>query len=480
MVVATLRHGQLTIIDRLRETVRLAEGLRSDTGLAPAARTRAIDCLQRFGERLREMRADNVRAAGTNSMRRIRNDGDFLNQAQQALGHRIDIIAGVEEARLIYLGVTHSLPPPPGRRLVLDIGGGSTELIVGEGRDAIALESLGMGCVGKTELFFPDGRITAERFEEARVAARLKLRPVKAVFRKSGWDAAIGASGTVRSTVTVAREMGLIKASERLHVSHLESLIETMIGTGHIDKLDLPGLSQRRAQVWPGGLSILVELMHTLRIESLLASDGSMREGVLYDLVGRLQHDDARVRSVIALGERYHIDQQQAARVKETAMQLFDQVADHVSIETSLARLLLRWAAHLHEIGLDIAHADFHLHGAYIVANADLPGFPAAEQQLLAYVLSNQRKRPSGNSVPMLDASWQSTARLLTLLLRLAVLINRNRSDAPMQPVSIGIRDDTVRVSFDPVWLDNNPLTRADLAREQQLLANWSLKLEFD
>ena len=479
MVVATLRHGQLTIIDRLRETVRLAEGL-SEHGLSSAARARALECLHKFGERLREMHADRVRAAGTNTLRRVRNDRGFMLEAQRALGHPIEIIAGVEEARLIYLGVAHSLPPLDGKRLVVDIGGGSTELIIGHDLAADALESLGMGCVVNTERHFPDGKITAKRFRDARISASLKLRPVKEIFRQAGWQSAVGASGTIRATIRVARELGMITGDEPLRTEHVEQLIARVVKAGHISRLSVPGLSERRAQVWPGGLAILAEVMNTLRIDGLVESEGSLREGVLYDLVGRLQHSDARVRSVAALGDRYHIDSAQAARVKETAMQLFDQVAARITMDVEQARLFLRWAGHLHEIGLDIAHADFHLHGAYIVGHADLPGFPAAEQQMLAFLLANQRKRPASAAVDMLSESWQQSARILAMLLRLSVLINRNRSDEPMGDVRISMKGARVRLAFDPAWLTANPLTRADLERERSYLGDWGIKLALD
>lgn len=475
MVVATLRHGQITIIDRLRETVRLAEGLTPDGALSAPARARALDCLSRFGERLRGMHADSVRAVGTNTLRRTRGDSQFLRSANDALGHPIEVISGVEEARLIYLGVAHSLPPEPGKRLVIDIGGGSTELIIGENLEALTLESMGMGCVIKTERNFPDGLITAERFEAARVAAQLKLRPVKSAFRHAGWHKAIGASGTIRATIDVARELGLLDGDDILQRSHVETLIEKVVAAGSIERLAMPGLSSRRAQVWPGGLAILIEVMIALNIDGLIGSDGALREGVLYDLVGRLQHLDARVRSVAALGDRYHIDHEQAARVKGTAEALFATVVDAIDFEPEWALKFLRWAGHLHEIGLDIAHSDFHRHGAYVVGNADMPGFPATEQQTLAFMLANQRKRPSMEAPAATNASLVVSLRRLTILLRLAVLLHRNRGDSDVIAPSIRFDANLVHLVFDSVWLQANPLTQADLEREEAYLASWDI-----
>ncbi len=263
MIVGELRHGQLSILDRIRETVRLAEGLSESGDLSDDARVRAIDCLSRFGERLRDMRASNVRAAGTSTIRRAREDSTFMSEAEAALGHPIEIISGLEEARLIYNGVTHSLPPTDGLRLVMDIGGGSTELILGQAAQPNALESLSMGCVSMTERFFPDGRLTSRAFEKARLAARLELRPVAAFFRGATDGEAIGTSGTIRATEAVAVALGVTESGVTPAV--IEQLIERVLTFDTIDELVLAGLSERRAQVWPGGLAILAELLGVLR-----------------------------------------------------------------------------------------------------------------------------------------------------------------------------------------------------------------------
>ena len=323
MIVGELRHGQLIIIDRIRETVRLAEGLSDEGDISPDARARALDCLARFGERLREMHADSVRAAGTSTLRRAREDIGFMAEAEAALGHPIEIISGLEEARLIYQGVTHSMPPYDGLRLVMDIGGGSTELILGKGPQPRALESVHLGCVALTERHFPGGRITQDAFTRARVAARLELRPVKAFFRGASNVECVGTSGTIRATELVASELGLID-SHMLTADAVEKLILRVLQFESTTALTLPGLPDRRAEVWPGGLAILVELLGVLRIDALKVSDGALREGLLYELVGRLRHKDARERSVSAMAARYHVDKEQAARVAATARMLLD------------------------------------------------------------------------------------------------------------------------------------------------------------
>lgn len=283
MITGELRDGQLTIIDRLRETVRLAEGLRKNGDLCRDARTRAIACLSRFGERLHNVQAANVRVAGTSALRRACDSKNFLAQAEQALGHPIEVISGIEEARLIYSGVTHSTPGTDGMRLVLDIGGGSTELILGEGPVPHALESLQMGCVAMTEACFVGGKISHEAFDNARIAARRKLAPVKECYRGAEDIEAIGTSGTIRATAAVARELGLMK-SQYLNGTAVEALIERVLRFESIADIALPGLSAGRAPVWPGGLAILAELFAALRIDRLSVADGALREGLLHSV----------------------------------------------------------------------------------------------------------------------------------------------------------------------------------------------------
>lgn len=478
MIVAEFRHGQLAIIDRLKETVRLSEGLKDKGTLTDAARQRALDCLSRFGERLRDMHASSVRTAGTSALRRAADSGDFREDAEQALGHPIEVISGIEEARLIYNGVLHSMPPTEGLRLVLDIGGGSTELILGKGDRPHALESLHMGCVVMTETFFPGGWLTKRNFNEARLAARLKLRPVKAFFRDASDIEAVGCSGTILSTENVARQVGVIESND-LTPQAVEELIERVLRVENIKDLAMGGLSERRAQVWPGGLAILVELMGVLRIEQLRVSDGALREGLLYDHLGRLQHKDARERSVNAMATRYNVDKAQADRVALTSASLHQQVKDTWKLKSAAAGDILRWAAMLHEIGLDIAHDGFQRHGAYIAANADMPGFPRSEQKLLAFLIASQRTDINRSGLRAVPSKWRKSALRLCVLLRIAVLLNRSRSKADLPEIAITAAGTSIALQFSDGWLDANPLTITDLQREQKYLAAVDCDLEF-
>jgi exopolyphosphatase/guanosine-5'-triphosphate,3'-diphosphate pyrophosphatase len=477
MIVGELRYGQLTILDRLRETVRLAEGLSVDGDLSDDARHRALDCLSRFGERLRAMHADNVRAAGTSTIRRAREDSTFMVEAEEALGHPIEVISGLEEARLIFSGATKSMPPNDGLRLVLDIGGGSTELILGRGNRPIALESLHLGCVSMTERFFPDGRITPAAFLRARVAARLALRPIKAFFRGAGGVEAIGTSGTIISTQKVVHELKLADAGH-LTSAAVEKLIGRVLEFELISELSLPGLSERRSQVWPGGLAILAELLSVLHLDTLQISNGALREGLLYDLLGRGQEEDARERTVQAMRGRYNVDVAQSARVSATANSMLRQCAKQWNLNSPLLTKILTWSAELHEIGLDISHSGFHRHGAYVAEHADMPGFPQAEQRFLAFLIGSQRNQVSTRARQKLPRAWRKSAMRLVLLLRLAVLLNRNRSDFDLPTFKMEVGDSSLALSFDPVWLEENPLTVADLEQERALLENTGYTLE--
>ncbi len=468
MIVGELRHGQLAILDRIRETVRLAEGLSDSGDISPDARQRALDCLARFGERLRDMHAGSVRAAGTSTIRKAREDSTFMTEAETALGHPIEIISGIEEARLIYTGVSHSLPPTEGMRLVMDIGGGSTELILGQGTQPKALESLHLGCVSMTERFFPRGEITRAGFTKARTAAQLELRPVKAFFRNASGVEAIGTSGTILSTEAVARALGISESG--LTLAAVEQLIEKVLEVQSVAELSLSGLSDRRAQVWPGGLSILAELIRALKIGGLQVSDGALREGLLYDLLGRLQHEDARERTVRAMASRYQVDEQQAERVARTATDLYSQCRDKWGFSSAIAGNVLDWAARLHEIGLDISHDGYQRHGAYVAEYADMPGFPRAEQRLLATLIGGHRHEIDSSAFKPLPQAWRTGALRLLIILRLAVLLNRSRKEVTEIPATIDVTEDSLTLHFDAEWLAENPLTIADLEREVDYL----------
>jgi exopolyphosphatase/guanosine-5'-triphosphate,3'-diphosphate pyrophosphatase len=444
--------------------VRLASGLGDDGRLDDASQERALACLRRFGQRLRDMQAHQVRVVGTNTLRRARNAEVFLAKAEDALGHPVEVISGIEEARLIYLGVSHHTEAAEGANLVVDIGGGSTELIIGEGHEPQHLESLAIGCVGVSREHFDDGKLSPKRFERARLAARLELRPISQAFRRRGWKRAIGSSGTVRTAGEIAQELRL--SDHGVTPAAVEAIMAAMIEARRIEDLRLPGLGAERAPVFAGGIAILAEVMSTLRIDRLTVSSGALREGLLYDMVGRLHDEDARERSIRAMQRRYHVDLEQAGRVEVTASTLLDQVARAWKLAEPRYKQLLVWAARLHEIGLDIAHARYHDHGGYLIANSDLPGFVRLEQQLLASLVAFHRRKLDDPFLDELPSAWRAPIFKLIVLLRLAVLLNRSRSPSDLPPIGLVPGNSSVELRFPPGWLDANPLTQADLDQE--------------
>ena len=478
IVVARAYEGRLAILDRLREMVRLASGLDDRGELDGPSQQRALECLKRFGQRLRDMDAHRVRVVGTSALRRARNAEAFIAAAEDALGgHPVEVISGVEEARLIYLGVSHHAPSIAGSTLVVDIGGGSTELIIGDGYEPRQLESLSVGCVGLSRQFFGDGRLGRRRFAEARLEVQLELRSVRQPFRRHGWTRAIGSSGTVKAAAAVARELGLVDVGVSL--AAVESIIERMIDAGRVAELALPALGAERAEVFPGGIVILAEVMAGLGIEHLDASDGALREGLLYDMLGRLRDEDARERSVRGMARRYHVDEEQGARVEGTVEALLGQVEAAWSLDDPRYRQLLKWAARLHEVGLDISHSKYHQHSGYLLAHADMPGFGRLEQQLLSTLVACHRRKLDEGAIERLPRAWQTAAHRMIVLLRLAVLLNRGRGPLELPPLSVETGERRLALHFPGEWLAANPLTHADLEQERRWLDAVGFDLSF-
>jgi exopolyphosphatase/guanosine-5'-triphosphate,3'-diphosphate pyrophosphatase len=477
MIVGRLQNGQLQLIDRLREPVRLAEGLTDNHKLRPDVAERALQCLQRFGQRIRDLHPDDIRAVGTNTLRRAHAASRFLDQAQQALGHGIEIISGIEEARLVHLGVAHSLADVGGRRLVVDIGGGSTELIIGEEFEAIYLESLYMGCVSMSQRFFADGNINKQTMKQAVLAARLELQASKQTFRRLGWTMATGSSGTIRTVRDVVQDAGW--SDNGITPESLKQLRSELINIGQAEQINFPAVSEDRKPVFAGGVAILSAVFQSLKIERMLHSSGALREGLLYDLLGRIQHQDIRESTVQSLAQRYHVDREQAQRVEETALALLDQVIGQLQLRNEEARQWLHWAALLHEIGLVIAHSQYHKHGAYLIEYSDLPGFSLRDQRFLSVLVRCHRRKFRRPLIETLPDNMHRMAIQLVALMRLAVLLRRNRSTKPGPEVSLSITEQSVCLDFPPQWLEEHPLTRADLDIEKKYLKPIGLKLEY-
>lgn len=478
MVVARYAHGQLTIMDRLREMVRLAAGLDENGRLSKESTDRALAALARFGQRLRDMRADSVRVVGTNTLRKARRKAGFFERARDALGHPIEIISGIEEARLIYQGVVQTTSLDPGRHFVVDIGGGSTECIIGDGRDHRILESLYMGCVEVSARHFANGRVSARSFQNAVVDCAVELEPLQVPFRAIGWEHAIGSSGTARAIGEALRELD--PTHNVITRAGLKELADRLIAAGNVRRAGFVTIDEERWPVFPGGLAIMTAVFDTLGIESMKAADGALREGLLYDMLGRLRpEDDARERSVRSMAARFHTDVEQATRVEQTAVDCLHQVQTSWDLEDPLAEQTLRWAARLHEIGLDISHSGHHKHAAYLLQHADMPGFPREEQRLLACVVGAHRRKLMLDRAEDLVPPWHVRVLYLALVLRLAVLLQRGRSRSPLPAVRLAAKPRALEVRFPRGWLSAHPLTRTDLALESEYLAAAGIRFHF-
>lgn len=474
LIVAQNTSGRLQVVDRIKEMVRLGEGLDAQQRLSAAARQRALECLERFGQRLRHLHDENVRIVGTNALRKARDARAFIAEAERRLGHRVEIISGREEARLIYLGVSHALEDNHDRRLVIDVGGGSTELILGRRFRPEIMESLYMGCVSVSSKRFKDGVLSKRAFRTAVNECLRELESVSAQYRSAGWDVAIGASGTMLALRSV---LAALHGADLRHVgaAGVQGIIDRMVQAGHLDQVELPGLPPERRAVFPGGVAVVAALLESLGLRSLRVSDGALREGLLYDLLGRVHHQDIREQSVRNLMGRYHIDEAHAKRVRDTALSLLAQVAAPWALQSPEDRLLLAWAADLHEIGMDIAHSQYHKHGGYLLAHMDLPGFSRLDQSQLASLVRLHRRK-----FAVEDDSVSTEGRILSLavLLRLAVVLHRSRSTIPLPHVAATGKNGQIALKLPKEWLDKHPLTKLDLEEEAEYLANSPVALK--
>ena len=475
--VARVQGEQLYLLDALKEPVRLAAGLDKNKRLDADSQQRALDCLRRFSERLRGLPEGAVRCVGTSALRVAKNAEQFLEQAEAALGFPIEIIAGREEARLIYLGVTHSLPPSSGRRLVVDIGGGSTECIIGSGVAQERRESLQMGCVNFSLRFFANGKLDKAAMKEAELEARLVAQGIEADFGKPHWDEAVGSSGSIRAVADILEANGW---GQGVNAEGMAWLREAMLKAGHVDKLDIPGLRVDRRPVLAGGFAILSGLFAELGIGQMNPASGALREGILYDLLGRMSRNDMREETVAEFMRRYHVDSRQAARVEKLALRLFKSVAPADKEEKQEARRFLSWAARLHEIGISIAHSGYHKHGAYILENADMPGFSRTDQERLALLVRAQRGAVA--KLPPLAAGGELAGidRTLAWLLRQAVILCRNRAEPSLPEVQPETTAKGYRLRLARTWLEDNALTWRALEEEAVYWASVGVRVQYD
>lgn len=476
LMVARYAGGRVHLIDKVKERVALAAGLGADLRIDEKAQQRGLDCLALFAERLQAVPDARVRVVGTSTLRRAKNAGEFIERAEAILGHPIEVIAGVEEARLVFVGAA-SVLPSRGRRLLIDIGGGSTEVVLGEGRQAEHTDSLHMGCVNFTEGFFPDGKVSPDRFRAASFAARLELEPLSREIADEEWQEAVGTSGTIEAVANIAKAADW--SGRRLTRAGLLKVRDALLRAKHVDAIDLPELSDKRRPVLPGGVAILCAFFDVFSLDEIRPCDGALRDGVVEELIGRDHVESVRRSTLDRLANRYDIDTGHAGAVGETAVNLLEQVASDWDLPLPFTAELLQAAASVHEVGLSIRYGGYHKHGSYILENSDMPGFSQDEQKLLARLVLCHRRKLRYESFDELHDPWPERGVRLALLLRLAVRLHRRRAEA-VPAVKLSVKGKRMKLKLPEGFLQEHPLSRVDLDSEKKRVehAGYELKVK--
>lgn len=479
MIVARIVNGSIQILSRLKQKVQLAEGLDEHGVLSQAAITRGVNCLALFAERLQGFKAENVNAVGTYTLRRAVNNEEFLRQAKEVFPYPINIITGKTEAEMIYSGVSHT-QPEQGRKFVVDIGGGSTEMIIGDDFTPIMAESRHMGCVSFAGKFFSGGVISAENFEQAYHCALNKIEDLAWEYRQLGWKAVLGSSGTIKTVQQVI--IANISKDGIITPARLQQLKEWTLQVRHMNELHLPGLIEERTDVFVPGLAILMAVFANYGIESMRYSDGALREGVMYSLEKTFQVSNIRQRTANSFAKQFNIDQQQACRVHRSAAVLFEKYTDWNNPQyINEMRDILLWASQLHEVGIVINHKGLQKHSAYILQNSELPGFDNEQQRLLATLVYNHIQHFKLSDIPAFGRYNAKDVLALIRLFRLAIILNKPRQ-ATAATENFSLKTDRTlnnwQLQFADDYLSHNPLVRNELNAESRLLREQGLGLE--
>lgn len=477
MLVARVDNDNIKVLEQLGEKVQLAAGITEDLRLDEAAMERGYKCLKRFAQIVENMPEESVRVVGTNALREARNRKEFIKKAEEILKHPVEIISGREEARLIYLGVSNTLRTSKNKRLVVDIGGGSTEFIIGQNFDPLLLESQQMGCVSYHRKYFAGEKLTANRYAQAYTAARLELMAIEQSLQKLGWQEVVGSSGTIKAIANACKSAGYASSDAEICREGITWLKQKILKLGDVEKLDIEGIKNDRKAILPPGLAILEAIFDALDLDKMSYSEGALREGVLYDQLGRYQHEDVRERTMLSLQERYHVDTEQAARVSAKALEALSQVAKDWLLEDDWYAELLNWGAKVYEIGLDIAHYQYHKHSAYLLEYSELSGFSRQEQQELAMLVRGHRRNIPKDKFEEATEHSEQLIRLC-ILLRFAILFHHIRSNQRELEVKLTAKPKKLEIRFPQGWLESNPLTQADFCQEAIWLKRIGYELE--
>ncbi|WP_017443816.1 guanosine-5'-triphosphate,3'-diphosphate diphosphatase [Gayadomonas joobiniege] len=464
MLIVRSVEGSVQTIGKIKRKVRLASGLDTHGNLNQAAMARGWDCLSLFAERLQDIPSANVRIVGTAALRLAKNRAEFLTRAEAILQHKIEVIEGTEEGRLIYIGVANTSGTSR-KKLVIDIGGASTEIIVGEGFKPKLVNSLNLGCVTCRSHYFNNGTITSATINAALQNASEQILPLVAEYQNQGWQSCLGASGTPQAIQEVLIAMG---QSELITLAKLEHLVELSIACGHIDELTLPGLREERRPVFISGLIILMAAFKALNIEYMVVAGGALREGIVYSMLPDLQQKDIRQRSLNSFVQRYQLDKEHSIRVCDTALALFDQLSQHWALDQFESRAVLHAAGVLHEVGLAIDFKDAPAHAGYILSNTSIPGFSLAQRKLLITLVSNYRDDIKLEQINQQTMTDPQLAAALVRILRLAVILTMRRKNEALPKFTAFADQQTLSLRFPKHWLAQHPLMENELHLEQE------------
>ncbi|KMT64100.1 exopolyphosphatase [Catenovulum maritimum] len=469
LIVARIIDGSLQVLHKVKQNVRLAQGLSDDDILDQEAMDRGLACLAQMRESLAAIPPENVRVVATYTLRKAINSRAFIKQAEAVFPFPIEIIPGKEEARLIYQGIANTVSDE-GRKLVIDIGGGSTELIIGDGFKPLKLTSRSMGCVSFTKNYFANGKITDRAFKKAIIAAKQELEDYSDDFKDLSWSSCHGTSGTIKA-IREAIIQNNWSTEHKIELNHLYKLKSLLIEFGSTENVLIPGVSEQRNPVLAGGLSILIGVFELFEIKQLRYEDAALREGVLYETEVRFKHFDIRERTIESLTTRYQIDTAQVKRVARSADFIFQQIKHDWSLSPKYHALLL-WASKLVEIGLHIHSTAFHKHSAYILQYTDMPGFNQEEQAVLAFIVRYHRKKFKLDDSIEFSLFKKQHIIKITRILRVAAILNLRRRDDYLPSYKVSLEQDNLHIQFPEGFLDVETLLFADLETEQLMQSN--------
>ena len=489
LVLARIVEKDVQILLREKIKVRLASGLSDDLNLDQSAIERGLKTLETYNQTLMGFHPDDVNIVATYSLRAAKNSAEFIEKAKAIIPYPINIISGQEEARLIYQGVAHSVHSV-GKRLVIDIGGGSTELAIGEGFETLALASRNIGCVNLTKRYFADGKITKQRFKQAFLHAEQQISPIVKAYKNVGWQHCIGTSGTAsalieavngaKTTPNISNATGL-NPLQRLTIDELKTLKQKLLKFDCFDDIDLKGISDDRKGVIVCGLAVMLAVMKMLDIESLEYCDKALREGALYEMEEKLQHHDIRERSVMSLRNRVTVDNEQVERVLKTNQILFDGAQKSWSLAKIVdGKLLLDWAANLHEIGVHINSSSSHKHSAYLTEHSTMPGFNQEQQLLLTTLLKHSRKKLKPQELPQFSLYKTAQVVKLVCIFRLSILLNQKRQDNYLVNWQVAAKKEQLVLSFEHQWFATKDLFKSILEREQKQFSKVGITLTIE